>query len=356
MRRREMILGVPALLAANDPALRALAAARGIAFGSEVLWHELANDADYAALVARECAILVPGLEAKWDHVEPAPGRFDFAALDALLDWAARHGMAMRLHTLIWSLAMPDWLRAALAAGGGRAAMQRHIAAVAGRYAGRVRAWDVANEITDPRWHLGPEGLTLSPWRQALGPEYVAMAFRMTAAADPRALLFLNDDDLEYDAPDREAKRALYLRLIEAWLRQGVPIGGFGLQAHLKPDRPFAGAAYRRFIADLAGFGLELHVTELDVQDHMLPADVAVRDRMIDDCCRRYLDIVLDEKAVRALLVWGLSARYTYLNTDPAVRRADGLEPRGLLYDRALQPTPMRGAVAAALRGARSRA
>jgi endo-1,4-beta-xylanase len=350
MRRRTFLAGAPALLAPDDPPLRELAARRGIRFGSEVEYRDLFTDPDYAALVARECAILVPGLEAKWDRTEPQPGTFTFAPLDAIVAWAARHDMAMRLHTLVWSLAMPDWLKQVLEAGGGEAALRRHIAAVVGRYAGRTVGWDVVNEITDPRWHLGPEGLTLSPWRRALGPEYVPMAFRLAAAADGRATLFINDDDLEYDSPDREAKRQLYLRLIEGWLRAGVPIGGFGLQAHLKPHLVIATAAYRRFLATLAGFGLVLHVTELDVQDHMLPADVAVRDRAIVDFAWRYLDIVLEQPAVRAVLVWGLSARYTYMKIDAWARRSDGLEPRGMLYDSALRPTPLRRALAAALR------
>ena len=101
--------------------------------------------------------------------------------------------------------------------------------------------------------------------------------------------------------------------------------------------------------------GLVLHITELDVQDHTLPTDVATRDRAIGDCCRHYLDVALDEPAVRAVLVWGLSSRYTYQTHDPAVRRSDGLEPRGLAYDSALRPTPLRAALAQSLAAAPAR-
>ncbi len=349
MRREVLAAAAAPLLASDGAALKDIAARRGVAFGSEVLQSELSRDPAYAALVARECALLVPGLEAKWDHTEATEGVFDFAALDWIFDWAARHGQAVRLHTLVWGLAMPAWLPRALQDGRGDDVLHRHVAAVAGRYAGRTLAWDVVNEVSDPRWAHGPEGLTLGPWRNALGAGYVAAAFRLAAAADPQALRFINDDDLEYDEPDRGAKRATYLRLIEGWLRDGAPLQGFGLQAHLKPERPFAAAAYRRFLAELAGMGLVLHITELDVQDHTLPADLATRDRRISDVCRRYLDVALDERAVRAVLVWGLSSRYTYQTTDRSVLRSDGLEPRGLAYDRALRPTPLRAAIADAL-------
>lgn len=355
MRRRDVLAGLVLPVVQDGPGLAEVAASRGVVFGSEVLQRELAGDAAYAALVARDCAVLVPGWEAKWDHVEPAEGRFDFAALDWIFDWAARHRMGMRLHTLVWALALPGWVKQALAAGRGEAVLRAHVAMLAGRYAGRVLAWDVVNEPTDPRWHLGPEGLTLNPWRVALGAGYVPLAFGAARRADATARLFLNDDDLEYDEPDREEKRTTYLRLLEGWLRAGVPVQGFGLQAHLKPQRRMAEAAYRRFLSELAGMGLELHITELDVQDHALPADLARRDAAIADTCRRYLDIVLDEPAVRAVVTWGLSARYTYMNSDGEVRRADGLEPRGMLYDAALRPTPMRAAVMRALLAAPKR-
>jgi endo-1,4-beta-xylanase len=334
--------------------LAALAAAKGITFGSEVLRQELA-DAEYAALVARECAMLVPGWEAKWDHVEPRDGVFDFAPLDAIVDFAERHGMQMRMHTLVWSLALPRWLPPALADGRGPELLRRHIMTVAGRYRGRVAAWDVCNEITDPRWSRGPEGLTLSPWRKALGPDYVETAFRLAGEADPDAKLFLNDDDLEYDEPDREAKRTTYLRLIEGWKRRGVPIHGFGLQAHLKPERRIAELPYRRFLAELAGMGLILHVTELDVHDRTLPGEMGVRDRAIAELVRRYLDLVLDEPATRAVLTWGLTTRYTYMTKDPETLRDDNLPPRGLPYDSTLQPTPMRDALVGAFKAAPKR-
>ncbi|MBV9785944.1 MAG: endo-1,4-beta-xylanase [Acidisphaera sp.] len=343
MRRRALLCGL-AGVGRTECSLRDLAAAKGIRFGSEMLCRELA-DAAYADLVRCQCGIIVPGLEAKWDHVEPTEGDFRFAPLDRLAAFAGDAGLQLRLHTIVWGLAMPPWLVAALHEGRGETVLRRHIAAVVGRYRGRASAWDVVNEASDPRWRRGPEGLTLTPWRTALGPHYVERAFRLAAEADDRAVLFLNDDDLEYATPDAEAKRATYLRLLGTWLRRGVPIGGFGLQAHLKPERPLAVDAYRRFLAELAGMGLVLHVTELDVHDAALPGDPAARDRAVADCCRRYLDIALDEPAVKAVLTWGLSDRYTYLNTDPAVRRPDGQPARGLPYDADLRAKPMRQAL-----------
>ncbi len=341
--------------AAPDASLRALARARGIRFGSEVLAGELDADPSYRALIARECASLTPGLEAKWDHVEPAPGRFRFAPLDRIVDFAAAGGMTVRMHTLVWSLAVPPWLDWTLrhgTRGEAEAALARHVAAVAGRYRGRVAYWDVCNELADPLWHCGPEGLTLTPWRRALGPALVPLAFALAREADPHALLFVNEDGLEWQGRRFDQKRATYLRLVETWRRAGVPLGGFGIQSHLDIAAPFDAVAYRRFLAELAGFGLELHLTELDVRDRALPADPAARDRAAADLVRRVLDVALAETAVRAVTTWGLSDRYSYANTDPRFAREDGRPGRPLPYDAALRPKPMRDAVARALAGA----
>ena len=165
----------------------------------------------------------------------------------------------------------------------------------------------------------------------------------------------INDDDLEYDYPGQQRKRDEYLRLLEGMLARGVPVTGFGLEAHLKPEHPLAEVAYRRFLHELAGLGLALFVTELDVLDRALPAEAAVRDRVAADTARRYLDVALDETAVRTVITWGLSDRYTYMGHDPETRRADGLPSRCLPYDDALNRKPMWGAIATALAHAPAR-
>ncbi len=340
--------------AAPPGSLAAIAAARGITYGAEVVHTEL-QDPAYAALVARECAILTPGLEAKWAASEPQDGQFHFEGLDAVAAFAAAHGKLLHLHNLVWTVSLPAWVVPALQAGRGHEVLGRHVAALAGRYAGRVHSWDVVNEPVNPRYPSDDQGLMTTPWWHALGPRFMDEAFADARRADPHAILMINDDDLEYGYEGQQRKRDEYLRLVEGMLRRGVPITGFGLEAHLKPQIPLAEAAYRRFLSALAGMGLRLMVTELDVEDRTLPADAATRDRIAAETTRRFLDVALDEPAVRTVITWGLSDRYTYMNRDPHTRREDGLASRPLPYDAELRPKPMREALAAALAGAPAR-
>jgi endo-1,4-beta-xylanase len=336
--------------------LRDIAASRNILFGSAVTCADLDWNPAYASLIARECAIITPGIEAKWSSTEPEEGRFDFGPMDRIANFANRHGLRLHMHNLIWAVRLPQWTLDALAAGRGRQVMDCHIAAVAGRYRGRVHSWDVVNEPIDPRWPADADGICTTPWRLGVGKDFISAALEETGRTDPSAQLMINDDDLEYDAPDREQKRNFYLRLIEKLLRHNVPLHGFGLEVHLKPWLPLAEKSYRRFLHNLAEFGLKLHITEFDVNDRLLATDCASRDREVAAAAGNFLDIALDEPAVVTLITWGLSDRTSWMLHDNSGRRADGLPPRPLPYDNSLVAKPMRQSIANALRSAPMRA
>ena len=351
MRRRCFLAAAASAAGAGalpaTQALRARAAARGLLFGAMVEHGPLAADAAYADAIARDCSVVVPGVEAKWGATEPADGAFRFAPLDAVASFADAHRLRLRLHNLVWASWNPAWLAPALGSGRGRALLDRHIDRVAGHMRGRAWAWDVVNEPIDTRWPADADGLCTTPWWHALGPGYVEAALWRAHAADPASLLFINDDWFEYSACAE--KRAKYVRIIERWVARGVPIHGIGLEAHLQPDQPFDAAAYRRFLADIAATGMVVHITELDVHDRTLPANPGQRDQAVADTLRRYLDTTLDEPAVQAVLTWVPTDRYNYQNHDPALRRADGLPSRGGLLDTSLQRKPAWFAVAQAL-------
>lgn len=329
--------------------LKQRAAAKGLLFGSEVLYDELTQHPDYAALVAEQCAIITPGTEAKWWDIEPHDGQFKFDQLDWLVDFAQKHGIMVRGHNLLWAVYNPLWAEmAVMLEGRGPEILRRHILTEVGRYKGRIQFWDVSNEPSDPLYNPLDDGLVNNMWRRHIGPLVDDDAFRWAAEADGSAVLFVNDGNFEYDEPDRETKRNIYLKLVENWLKRGVPIKGFGLETHLRPAGRIAEKQYRRFLAELAGLGMTIHITELDVADRDLPGDIAQRDRIVAACCKQVLDIALDEKAVKAVVTWGLSDRYSYKLSEADAQRPDGLPPRNLPYDADLKPKPMWQAIAAA--------
>jgi endo-1,4-beta-xylanase len=333
-----------------DPdSLRAIAASRGLLYGAAHSPQRL-SDTPFSTAFARECGLLVPENHLKWAALRPAADRFDFSGADALLAFADANGMRLRGHTLAWHASLPSWVEATVNAGNAERTLVDHITTVCRRYAGRMHSWDVVNEAVNTGDGRA-DGLRNSPWLRWLGPGYIPLAFRTAAAADPSALLAYNDYGLDYADGGSDRKRAAVLQLLTSLRRDNVPIHALGIQAHLSGDRTdFDAARLRTFVREAAALGLKVLVTELDVRDDRLPADVAARDQAVADTYRRYLDVVLAEPAVIAVLTWGLSDRYTWLSTDAP--RADGLSVRPLPLDRDMARKRAWDALAAALRGA----
>ena len=330
--------------------LKAKAARRGLLFGCGVSTPQIANDPDFAAAVVADCALIVPTVEMKWGVVEKRKGVVDFAAADAIVAFARDNGLKFRGHTAVWYINVPQWLPTVLASTDGEDVFERHIRDVLGHFGDSIASWDVVNEAIEPKDGL-PSGLRNSIFCKTLGPDYIARAFRVARETLPNTPLYYNDYGVEYDF--QGPKRAATLALLSDLRRQGL-VDGFGVQSHLKLGLWFDVKAFRRFLADVADLGLSISLTEFDVNDTRTPADEPSRDQAIADHAQRYLDVALDEKAVKGLIVWGLSDRYTWLNTPPFAR-ADGLSNRGQPLDAALARKPLWAAIARALDNASKR-
>jgi endo-1,4-beta-xylanase len=181
------------------------------------------------------------------------------------------------------------------------------------------------------------DGLRNTPWLQFLGPDYVEIAFRTAAEADPKALLVYNDYGFDYDTREDEAKQTTVLKFLERLLSRKVPIQALGIQAHLRgKDRDkFNSRKLRAFLHDVASMGLKILITEMDVTDQKLPKDINERDRIVAGMYEDYLSVVLDEPAVIAVLTWGLSDRYTWLSQ--YAPRSDKAPVRPLPFDAQMQ-------------------
>ena len=226
-------------------------------------------------------------------------------------------------------------------------------------YQGRVNGWIVANEVTDPEEADRHGFRTNVPWYSTIGPEYIGRSFHIAEEEDPAALRIINEFGFETvnDFGDEPGpRRRAYLKAIDRLLHRGVPVQAVGIQGHLLADEfaaRFDERGYRRFLGEIADRGLPILVTELDVLDEGLPKAPGRRDRMVADVYRRYLDVTLDEEAVKVVVAFGLTDRYTWLDEDQP--REDGAHRRPLAFDRSLRPKPAYEAIARAFRHAPAR-
>jgi endo-1,4-beta-xylanase len=347
MNRRGFIAGAAALGAATLRAptaggatslsLDAAAGLKGRYFGAAVRPDQLAAEPGLMHTLLQDCGSITAEIHMKWNALQPAADVWTTGPADALADLARREGLKLRGHTLLWDQSTPRWAEQAMTRSRDWSVLGRFIRTTVGRYAGRVTEWDVVNEPIDQN------GLRLNPFLRAYGQDYVVRALEEARAADPQARLFINDYGFEYDNPVEEGRRRAVLRLLVALKDRGAPLDGVGVQAHLDLAKgPLKSEILTPFLAELADLGLEIAVTELDVKEADIRLPLEERDGRVADEVRRYLDIALDQPAVRGVTTWGLSDKHSWL-AQPG--RAGAALNRGLPYDASLSPKPMRQAL-----------
>jgi endo-1,4-beta-xylanase len=362
-----LALGGCATAPGGEPSLDQLARAKGLRFGSTLgslgrtsRFHDL----PYRELTARECSVLVAENETKWPQIRPDPTKpYDFRAADEMFAWAKSHGMALRGHTLLWLEPkwLPAWVNALnYGAGDGEAArklLAEHIRATCGHFGDSIESWDVVNEAISPETGELHRNVFSAPFGG--GSEgsvaQIDFAFRLAREAAPKAQLVYNDYMSWGHGSARH--RAGVLKLLTDLKKRGTPVQALGLQGHIswgnKPgvpkDEPAQRAAqWRRFLDDVQALDLDLLITEFDVNDRGMPADIAERDAAVAAYAREWLDVTLASARLRRFLCWGLVNKHSWLQGfEP---REDKLPKRGLPYDDQLNPTPLRQAIADALR------
>jgi len=300
--------------------------------GASVMTGEL-NDPAFVAILDQNISELTPEWEMKMEYILQPDGALKFEAPDAIAAFARAHGMRLHGHALVWYAQDGAAFQAAR---NDKAAFGRtydgYIAQVVGRYRGFTRSWDVVNEP------VRDDGSALrdSLWSRTLGETgYIVRAFEQAAAADPGAVLFLNDYGLE-SVP---AKRAQFLRLVERLLREGCKLGGLGCQSHIDIDLP--AGAMAAALKDLAGVGLPIHLSELDISTHMKKLDLRSPDERLRLQADKAAEVAsafmaLPARQRHAFTLWGLRDKDSWLRGPAGTGPAD----RPSMFDDGGAPKP----------------
>lgn len=333
--------------------LHELASAAGLFYGAGAFRSEIRPDSPVRPLLQRECSLIVPEMELNWDHLVTEGDHLRMEEYAALV---REMGKALHGHTLLWHRSVPRWVQERLAQAADWQIVADHIGSTVGRYGTEIEYWEVVNEPIDTGYR--DDGLRGSIFLEAFGPDYIRRALEEAAAADPGAKLLINEFSLEYDTPVERERRYHLLRLLETLLSQGVPLHGLGLQAHLDLQKePFSQRVFADFLSEVSSMGLDILVTELDVRERDLTEPPDIRDRLVAEHVTQYLDVAIDQPALKGIITWGITDRHSWLTlTDEDLDRfpgawQDGTGPglnRGLPFDADLRPKPMYHALAAA--------
>lgn len=229
---------------------------QGILIGSGATNPAYLNDPKFAAVLSREFKSISPENELKWTFVNPWEGYYNWTALDRLVHFAHEHDMIIKGHGLISGCCNPDYILNITEPEVLHAALTSHFEAVMHRYADSMDRWDVVSEALEP---MGG-GLQANFFYNISGPGYIADAFRIARAADPKAKLFLNENLVETYANKRQE---LY-DLVSGLVAEGVPIDGIALQMHITEVAPEPGVI-TSMVRSYNELGLEVSIAELDV-------------------------------------------------------------------------------------------
>jgi endo-1,4-beta-xylanase len=367
LTRRELIsqgaamlagLGLAGIAGAAQPAAQpvGLAAAWrnafkiGVAVSNQTIDQQIAPHLD---LIKREFNSVTAENGMKWGVIRPDGVNWQWERSDRMVDFAAQNGMHVLGHTLVWHSQVPrslftDSAGAPLTRPALLARMEEHIATLVGRYKGRVHTWDVVNEAVDEG-----NGWRRSQWLQIIGDDFMEQAFRMARKADPGAKLLYNDYNMH-----NPQKREFLVKVLRDYLDRGVPIDGVGLQGHLGLAYPNL-EEWERSIAAYAAMGLEVHVTELDVDVLPSPnqptAEISsraeytdannpwpqglpdeVQQRLADRYEQIFRILLRHRDRVERVTFWGLHDGMSWKNGFPIAGRTN----YPLLFDRQLKPKP----------------
>jgi endo-1,4-beta-xylanase len=337
--RREALLGAAALLGAGlaSAAERSKLADRRQGYGAALTLWDLQADPRLGEAISRFCTQVVPVLELKWPMLRPDPSTFAFTRADEILDFARQNGLTMRGHTLAWYHDIPDWTKAIKQPKAAEETFVDHISTVVSYYRDRLTSWDVVNEPIPDK----PRAITDRRdcyWSQMLGERWIPLAFRTAAAADPSVKLAINEYDIESVKDSFIAKRAALRNLIQQLLDKGVPLHAVGLQSHLHAELEIDTDGLAAFASELRSWGLEVIVTELDVDDQKLTGDAAQRDAIVAKRVNDLLGAISSSGPLSTIVTWGISDRYSWINQQFA--RQDKLPNRPLPLDADFRPKP----------------
>jgi len=292
-------------------------------------------------LIKREFSSLTAENVMKWEEIHPKKDRYNFKTPDLLVSLSQDNNQDLIGHTLVWHNQIPEWVTRE---GDGSLLDKNslfrnitdHISAVAGRYKGKIRGWDVVNEaILDDGSYRENDFYNIS------GEEYIFKSFEIANKIDPEAELYYNDFSM-YKTEKCNAAVLLANKIRE----RGLRIDGIGLQAHWGLDYPSIDEI-EKSILTIHEAGYRVHFTELDIDvlpnlweiegadlsdnfksnDQLNPYKSSLPDSISDLLSNRYSEIFnlfsKHSDKIDRVTFWGLSDGHSWKNDWPAKGRTN---------------------------------
>ena len=369
----------------------------GVAWGVHIEGGGVYDTSFTDAIAKERPRLLAVGSGLKFGSLHPSSEAFErrdgdkglstWTETDDIVRLAQKLGVPTRGDAMIWNDWLPQWIvdLAKQRPQGWRDKLQEvfeqnfkaifaHLDGLDRRYGQPVMPW--RGLVNEPLafWNMANGGVEWRPgvWLDAFEahadgtPGYIHKAFeiceRLRGAAKPA--LYLNEANCDNDKYGPALRKGM-LMLVDSLQKAGRVVDAVGLEAHLQPEwmhdplRP-NWKSLVDFLRELQKRGLDVYVTELDVNDCVV-ADLKKRDQLVTDYTYSFAAAALEVPAVTMITNWDFSdgaSWYRDVNTVRALGRWAGCQPhpacpRPTMYNEKLAPKAARDALARALAGRR---
>ena len=295
--------------------------------------------------------------QTQFNGLEQSEGEFTFKWADRIYNWACANGITEnRLHALFYYLNTPDWMEKA--PGGGEVTeellmkrYERHIKTVVSHFKGKVKYYDVCNEL-----FVDGSYRNMFEWKVFGGDQdkfedFVANCFKWAHEADPDARLVFLDGSMHLKDRRDQIWRGIIPRIIE----KGVPKenlvlgdqGHYGINVLVnEEDDNGTGNSIEAMLKDVRDLGMTIAITELDlgVSGVMYASDLgdeklnlsrdeknelaAKKFASIFDLYREYADVI------EIVTFWGVTDAHHWIS------KSKGSASNGVLFDYNFEPYP----------------
>ncbi|MCL2764319.1 MAG: endo-1,4-beta-xylanase [Treponema sp.] len=248
-------------------------------FGNIVNPRDIGSSGVTNERLLRHYNVLTAENDMKPDKLSPSRGSYNFSTADRLVNAAIESGFQVIGHTLLWHSQIPQW-QASLRTNDTSPElalqyMKDFITSVVSHFRGRIHTWDVINEAfpdggytASSNWReVMRQDRNGNPWYMKIGADFVYEAFLAARLADPGAILYYNDFNLDQRAKARMVHDMV--RDVNARYRQTHPaetrllIEGIGMQSHHNTN--VSPANVRNTLSLFRELGVRISISELDV-------------------------------------------------------------------------------------------
>ena len=267
-------------------------------------------DGPYRELLNGEFNLFGNGLG--WPSSRPADSQGYTLArqyFEKTIGIAEQFHQRFRCNGIFWTPDVPSWLsNAGLSRDALLQVMQDRVSALFSYYRGRVEEWVVVNEALHVNGNVGIAG---DFYAEAIGPEYVELAFTMARNADDKPLLIYNDYQNETGpGVERNAQQISSLKA------KGL-VDAIGLQMHVDATQPPTKEELIASMQRYSALGVQVLITEMDVNLRGVPGSTDQRFQRQAEIYGTVFEAALESGACKSITLQNPGDSSSWLETAP---------------------------------------